>query len=223
MLRKRSLSYSKLISFLLVFSFPFISLGLSTRLAFNEWFIDFEYSKESFPKDRWGMSDNLRRELAKVGLRAVLSEEGLREFKEVRFPNGRKAFNRKEVKHMEDVNRVLSVVFPMTYMLSFLWVLGFLLVRERAKVLVMSGAFSLTLILSVSALVVSNYDLAFEVFHNFVFDPTSWRFRYTDTLLRIYPMKFWFDGTLFVILTSAIISLIFILLGFLGKRTGRVI
>ncbi len=215
---KKSPAYQRLLSLLLILSFPLVSLGLSVRLTFHEWFINYEYSKGNFPKDRWGMPDNLRKELAKLGLRAVLSEEGLEAFKKARLPDGRKAFNHREIKHMKDVNELLSILFPLTYSGAVLWIIGLAFTLNRAKVLMLSGAFSIALISVLTAAALSNYDLAFEVFHNLVFDPTSWRFRYTDTLLRIYPMKFWFDGTVTVVGMSCLLSTITLLVGGFLKK-----
>ncbi len=214
----KGLPYKKLVSFLLVLTFPFLAVGLSTRVLFSEWFIDYEYSKKDFPKDRWGMSESARKELAKLGLEAVMSEEGLEKFKSARLPAGRLAFSYREVKHMEDVNRLLSVLFPAVYGGSLLWLVAFLaLVKDKGGLLLKAGIFSISLILAITALVLLNYQLAFEVFHNFVFDPVSWRFSYRDTLLRIYPMKFWFDGTVAVILLSLLLSLLALAVGLLLK------
>lgn len=213
-----------LASLLVVLLSPLIFVGIPTRIAFNEWFIDWEYSKEFFPKDRYGLDDSYRKYLAKLGLRAVLSDEGLEEFRRARLPDGRKAFREKEIRHMEDVKRFLEVFFPAVYVASILSFLALLYLRDvRAigKTLVASSLFSLLLTLCVALFSVTNYDLAFELFHNYVFDPYSWRFRYTDTLLRIYPMKFWFDGTLFVLSSAGALCLLSFGLGFALLRCRR--
>jgi len=209
----------RILAFLLVLIFPYISVGIAVRLAFTEAFVEWEYGREGFPKDRWGMSDEERLKLAKAGLRAVLSDEGFEEFRKMRLKNGHRAFTPREVKHMRDVKRLLEVYFPSVYILGVLWVLGVFYLRE-AKVLIFSGLFNMFLIVFLSLLVFSNYERAFEVFHVYVFDPYSWRFRDWDTLIRIYPMKFWEDATVFVGVVSFLIGFFVFLVGVVWERRG---
>jgi integral membrane protein (TIGR01906 family) len=202
MFGKEGRSRKFLASLLVVILSPVVFIGIPIRIAFNEWFIDWEYSKVDFPKDRYGMDDEYRKKLAKLGLRAVLSEEGMEEFKRAKLPDGRRAFTDREIRHMEDVKRLLDMFFPILYLSTVLCILALVYLRDRRYVgwtLILSSLFSLLLFVAIGVFSITNYELAFELFHNYVFDPYSWRFRYTDTLLRIYPMKFWYDATLFVI------------------------
>ena len=208
---------TKGIAFLLVvFLSPIVFLGIPVRIAFNEWFIEWEYSKEDFPKDRYGMEDSYRKYLAKIGLRAVLSDEGMEEFKSARLPDGRKAFREKEIRHMEDVKRLLDIFFPLVYISVLIVAVALFVLRSRKAIgfaLLSASVFSLVLFAVATAFSLTNYELAFELFHNFIFDPYSWRFRYSDTLLRIYPMKFWFDGTVFVLTLAGALCLLSLLTG----------
>ncbi|RLJ70922.1 integral membrane protein (TIGR01906 family) [Hydrogenivirga caldilitoris] len=213
-----------LASLIVILLSPIIFIGIPTRLAFNEWFIDWEYSKVSFPKDRYGMEDEYRKYLAKLGLRAVLSDEGMEDFKRAKLPDGRRAFREKEIRHMEDVKNFLGFFFPLVYISSFLSLLCLIYLRDFrmvGKTLALSSLFTLCLTLLIGGFSVTNYELAFELFHNYVFDPYSWKFNYTDTLLRIYPMKFWYDGTLFVLASAGMLCLFSLLLGFLLLRYRR--
>ena len=198
---------------------PFWILGISTKIAFNEWFIDYEYSKPNFPKDRWGLSDEVRKKLAKLGLKAVLTEEGLKEFEKARLPSGRKAFRKKEVKHMEDLNRFLSKFFIATYILAIFWLFVLILHKKQIwKLLICSSIYTFLFLAVVSLTVFSSYEKAFEVFHNFFFGRTSWRFSKYDTLLRIYPMKFWFDGTTILAIIAFFINTFILSLGIMLRR-----
>ncbi|WP_457622425.1 TIGR01906 family membrane protein [Persephonella sp.] len=198
---------------------PLWIVGFSTRLAFSEWFIDFEYSRKDFPKDRWGLPDDVRKDLAKLGLQAVLSDEGLEKFKKARLPNGNRAFRDKEIRHMEDVKNFLKYFFPATYLSFIVWFGCFILLKEeRWKAVLHSGLFTIGLIITVGLISYINYDFVFTVFHDYVFGEYTWRFRLKDTLLRIYPMKFWFDGTFFVIALSFFISVSLTISGVLLKK-----
>ena len=206
----------KKLALALALLFPLVAVGISTRIAFNEWIIDYIYAKRDFPKDRYGLSDEYRKELAKLGLRAVLSDEAFEEFKKAKLPNGRYAFRPKEVKHMHDVKEFLKKFFPAVYIATFLWILGILITRSP-DYLILSGFFGILTLTLLGIFVFANYNKAFELFHIIAFDPYSWRFKYTDTLLRIYPMKFWYEATKVVALMSFLISFLTLLLGLLGK------
>ncbi len=198
---------------------PLWIVGFSARIAFSEWFIDFEYSKENFPRDRWGMSDEIRKELAKLGLYAVLSDRGMEKFRNAKLPNGNRAFREKEIRHMEDVKEFLKVFFPSSYTAFIFWFGYFVLLKKsRWKFLLYSGIFTIGLIISVGLVTYINYEFAFAVFHDYIFGENTWRFKLKDTLLRIYPMKFWFDGTVFVISLSFLISVSLIFSGFVLKK-----
>ncbi len=208
------------LTIVLVLIFPYISVGISVRIAFTEKFVEWEYAKKDFPPDRWGMTREERLELAKLGLRAVLSDEGMEEFKSKRLKNGRNAFTKREIKHMEDVKNFLSLYFPSVYFFTLLWIFGIILLKEP-RVLIFSGLFNTLLLIFLGILTFTNYKKAFEVFHNIVFDPYSWKFRYSDTLIRIYPLKFWYDATLFVAILSLIIGFLTIIAGMIWKKKGE--
>lgn len=203
--------------FLFALFFPFVALGISVRIAFNEWIIDYIYAKKDFPEDIYGLPEEYRKRLAKIGLRAVLSDEAFEEFKKAKLPDGMRAFNAREIEHIHDVKAFLKRFFPAVYVATFLWLLGFLILRS-AHYLILSGFLGILTLSILGVLVFTNYERAFEIFHVITFDPYSWRFFYTDTLIRIYPMKFWYDATKVVAIMSFILSATALLLGLIWKR-----
>ena len=194
----------------LSFFFPFLLIFLCVRLAFTEFFVELNYRFGNLPPDRWGMDQERRLEIAKLGLRSVLSDKGMEEF----ISSG--LFREKEIRHMQDVKRLLSVIFKVLYFGLPLWLFLFFSLRDKKKMgLVLFSGALLTEILVIFVLVFSllNYDLLFEVFHNFFFDPYSWRFFDQDMLLRVYPMKFWYNATLWVGVFSLLLNSSFQALG----------
>ncbi len=224
MLGKESYPIRYVAYLLVVLLSPIVFVGIPTRIAFNEWFIDWEYSKRDFPKDRYRLPDDYRKKLAKLGLRAVLSEEAMEEFKRAKLPNGRPAFNPREIKHMEDVKNFLDVFFPVVYLSTLLWALALVFtgsLRNAGKALVSGSVFSLILTTAVAVFSVMNYKLAFEIFHNLLFDPYSWKFRPWDTLIRIYPLKFWYDATMLVAGLALSLCLLSLIVGIFLIRYRR--
>lgn len=207
--RAYKLPLSLALTFIAVILGPIILVGIPIKLAFTPWFVEFEYTMRNLPPDPYGLDSEARLELALLGLESVLSDEGMEKFKKARLPNGRKAFTEREIKHMEDVKGVLEIFNTLFYLAVSVWLAGLIIKRSLrwiGKVLVLSSL--LTLLIGLGSLGISlyDYDLAFEVFHNYVFDPYSWRFSYSDTLLRVYPMKFWFDATVFVLSLSVALT-----------------
>lgn len=197
---------------LILVLFPVAIVLLSVRLAFTEFFVEWEYSKEDFPKDRWGLSNEVRLQIAKLGLRAVLSDSGMKEFKASGL------FENREIKHMQDVKRLLSFLFFLLY--ALIPVISILLlslrsVRRIGWMLLLSSLIVDGIGIFFILLSFVDYDWLFTTFHDYVFGPYSWRFRDTDMLLRVYPMKFWFDATVFTLLLTFVIAGIFQILGFL--------
>jgi len=195
---------------------PVLFIGIPIKMAFTHWFVEFEYLRRDLPPDPYGLDTETRLRLAILGLEAVLSDEGMRRFKEARLPDGRKAFTDREIKHMEDVKRVLSIFNGLFYISLGIWIAGIVIKRNLRWIgTLLISTTSLTLLIALFSLAISLYDynLAFEVFHNYVFDPYSWRFSYSDTLLRVYPMRFWFEATFFVLSSALMLTLITLAFG----------
>ena len=201
---------------LLSLFFPFLLVFLCVRLAFTEFFVELNYRFGNLPPDQWGMSYEERLSIAKLGLRSVLSDEGMQEF----INSG--LFREKEIKHMQDVKELLSVVFKALYLGGPLWLILFFSLKDKRKMglTLLLGA-TLTEVLAIFVLVFSllNYNLLFEGFHNLFFDPYSWRFFDEDMLLRVYPMKFWYNATLWVSIFALILNSFFQALGFILWRS----
>jgi len=64
------------------------------------------------------------------------------------------------------------------------------------------GLLTSGLILAIGLLAVFAWQFWFQTFHLFFFKPGSWLFSYSDTLIRLFPLKFWFDATLAISLFS---------------------
>jgi integral membrane protein (TIGR01906 family) len=196
--------------------FPFLLVFLCVRLAFTEFFVELIYRFGNLPPDQWGMSYKERLSIAKLGLRSVLSDEGMQEF----IKSG--LFREKEIKHMQDVKKLLSVIFKALYIGGPLWLILFFSLKDKRKAgltLFLGATFTEILVIFVLIFSFLNYDLLFEAFHNLFFDPYSWRFLDQDMLLRVYPMEFWYNATLWVSIFALILNSFFQTLGFILWRS----
>ncbi len=159
----------------------------------------------------------VRLEIAKLGLRSVLSDEGMQEFKNSGL------FNAREIKHMEDVKKLLSSLFLLLYIALPLWLVLLISLKDIkliGKALFFGSVFLEAFVVFVVLASFVNYEWLFVAFHNLFFDPYSWRFFEQDMLLRVYPMDFWYKATIYTSLGLFGFNLLLQALGFYLWRKG---
>jgi len=65
--------------------------------------------------------------------------------------------------------------------------------------------------------VVINFDTLFTSFHRIFFEGDTWLFSYSNSLIRLFPLRFWQD----VFITIGGLSIFFSLLAaFIGQKTS---
>ena len=65
----------------------------------------------------------------------------------------------------------------------------------------------------VGAYMVFNWRDFFTTFHRIFFKGDTWTFPYSDTLIRLFPIRFWRDSFIAVGVITILISVFFIFLG----------
>jgi integral membrane protein (TIGR01906 family) len=205
----------KLLTILLVTIFI---VGGAVQLLATDPYLAFEYGKASFPPDSFGYTQQERFNLASSNIhyvRAHVPSDALAN----QTLNGISVYTSREVSHMADVQavfqsvlRVWQVVFIMLLLIGLmLWQKG----ERKALVLAVQSGGLLTsgIILSIALLAIFSWQFWFDTFHLFFFKPGSWLFSYSDTLIRLFPLKFWFDATLTISSFSLIGGLLLALIG----------
>ena len=108
-------------------------------------------------------------------------------------------FGERELTHMRDVRRLFGAALRLQLVvLGALAVLALALARTRLRTVVPTGLLAGALAtLGVAALavpvIVLGFDGFFTRFHEVFFSGDSWRFSTADTLIRLYPERFWED------------------------------
>ena len=198
---------SRILRTLLVLLIPILLVLGSARLLATDSYLAFEYGKASFPPDSYGFTQQQRFDLASSNIhyvRAHLADNALSN----ETLNGAPVYNEREVKHMADVQRVFQAVLSVWRGAAVLFLfLGFILWQNRERMAFTSairsgGLLSAGIILTIALMALFAWQTWFELFHRFFFVPGSWLFSYTDTLIRLFPIKFWFDATLTISLFS---------------------
>jgi len=170
------------------------------RVLATGTFVRAELGRDGFPPDRYGLTNDQRKELALLGLRSIQpGSEGIALLERARLPNGSPAFGLRELTHMRDVRRLFGIA--LRGQLIALIVIGALalgLARTRFRAVVplglLAGAVA-TLATAVLAvpLILLGFDGFFTRFHEVFFSGDSWQFNNADTLIRIYPEELWQD------------------------------
>jgi len=117
----------------------------------------------------------------------------------------------------QSVLRVWHATFVLLLLMGLiLWQQG-----ERqtlASAIQSGGLLTSGIILTIALLALYAWQFWFNTFHLFFFKPGSWLFSYSDTLIRLFPVEFWFDATLTISVFSLAGGSLLALIGWLGKR-----
>lgn len=182
--------------------FPVVLLFLGLRLLLSPGFLSLEYRMPGFPKDMYGFSQDERLRYSNIALEYLLNDSEINFLADQTFPDGTKIYNMREVSHMLDVKNVVKPALTVGYISWFLFgslLLISILTNQIPNFLqgTRNGAWVLLGLIGVIGLfaVVSFWNF-FSFFHTLFFEGESWIFSYTDTLIRLFPLRFWQDAFL---------------------------
>ncbi len=209
---------SKILKALLVLIIPILFIFGSARLLATDTYLTFEYGKPSFPPDSYGFTPGQRFILASTNVHYVRAHLPSDELSRQTL-NGVPVYNEREVTHMADVQSVFQAILRV-------WQFAFVLFLLLALVLWQSGegkAFvsavesggllTSGIIGTIALMALLAWQTWFDLFHRFFFVDGSWLFSYSDTLIRLFPIKFWFDATLTISVLSFIGGLLTVYIG----------
>jgi integral membrane protein (TIGR01906 family) len=187
---------------LLVLFIPVILVIGSIRLLVTDGYLAFEYCKTSFPADPYGFDKDKRLAYANANFRYVRENQPLEVLADQK--SGEAAlYNPRELKHMQDVQDVYQSAWRAWQLALGLSVLAGLVLIWRAETrlalvtaLKWGGLLSAGLIVVIGSLAVLTWRLWFVAFHQLFFASGTWVFNTSDTLIRLFPEKFWFDAAL---------------------------
>ncbi len=192
----------KIIMVLVTLSIPILLIVGVIRLLLTPVFVQFEYHLPHFPPDRYGFSAPERLDYAQRARRYLIEDEGIEYLGDLRFDDGSALFNARELRHMEDVKGVVKGAFRAGYICAAFLFLGVVWAwatdgwNSLRKSVARGGWVSVILLVGTSFLAVVGFQTLFVVFHRVFFEGETWIFRYSDTLIRLFPMRFWRDAFL---------------------------
>ena len=190
----------------------------AVRLIINPWYVEFEYRTPNFPPDPYGFTMQDRLIYSKIAIDYLVNNAGISFLGDLRFPSGQETppatcatmddctrmYNDRELKHMADVKFVVQAASRVWYVslvvlaLFGLWAWrgGWLAAFRRG--LRLGGWLTLILIVVILLLVLFAFNFIFVLFHEIFFRAGTWMFLYSDTLIRLFPERFWSDTFMMV-------------------------
>ena len=194
----------QLLSWLLTILVPVGLVLTGVRLLLTPAFVQFEYRTPNFPRDFFGFSREERLYWSQIALDYLLNDEGIDFLADLRFPDGSPVYNERELVHMVDVKNVVQASLKVLYVsLAGLLVLGLWAWRGGwlegyRQGLARGGWFTLFVVGTVILFVLVGFGFFFVLFHGVFFDPGTWTFQFSDTLIRLFPERFWRDAFLVI-------------------------
>jgi integral membrane protein (TIGR01906 family) len=210
----------KVLRLFIMMLMPILITVAAARFLATDQYLTLEYGKVNFPPDLYGFTPEQRFELASTNLhyvRAHLPADTLT----VQNLDGTAIYNPREITHMAEVRSVFQAilrVWQLAFVLLVIVGFAFWYMGERtalASAIQSGGLLTSGIVLTIALLAIFSWQVWFKTFHLFFFQPGSWVFSYSDTLIRLFPVKFWFDATLTISILSVIGGLI---AAFIGRQ-----
>lgn len=183
---------------------PFALVLTAVRLLLTPAYVQIEYRTPNFPADRYGFDLEDRLKWSKPSLEYLLNDEGIEYLGDLKFDDGTPIYNQRELKHMLDVKIVVQAVLWVWWITLAFVILPGLFAWRTGQISAYKAAlrrgvfFTLGFLGIILVAMVVSFGVFFVFFHDVFFDPGTWTFLYSDTLIRLFPERFWRDTFLWV-------------------------
>jgi len=174
------------------------------RLLLTPLYLEIEYRLPNFPADEYGFTRTERLYYARLALHYLLDNAPTSFLGDRKFPDGSPLYTERELAHMEDVQRIVqAALWTGDSTLVLLFGLGLFAVWRREwrpayrRGLLWGGWLTVALVILIGLGAAISFWEFFTVFHLLFFEGDSWLFEYSDTLIRLFPLRFWQDAFLF--------------------------
>jgi integral membrane protein (TIGR01906 family) len=192
-------SIATIVRILLVLSIPLFLLLTNLYVFMSPAFLRYEYGKASFPSSP-GFTDEQRLMVAEKAVTYLRSDAGIETLGDLEGKEG-PLFKDRELVHMVDVKVLTRQTFLAHGLLGLLIAVSLVVLliirgtRTRISTSLLQGSLlTVALLLALVALVYLNFDWFFTHFHLAFFEGDSWIFDLSDSLIRLFPTRFWFDA-----------------------------
>ena len=199
-----------LLSWFVAILVPLALIGLAIRILLSPLYYTIEYNMPYFPPDEYGFTKADRLQWAPYAVNYLTNNADISYLGDLKFEDGTPLYNERELSHMDDVKRVTKGALNAWYVSLVLlaglgawarfggWAQDYRLGLMRGGWLMVGLAVAIGLIVLVGMLINPNvFWNFFAGFHSLFFEGDSWLFLFSDTLIRLFPLRFWMDAFLF--------------------------
>jgi integral membrane protein (TIGR01906 family) len=192
------------LSWLVIVIIPIFLVLTSVRLLLTHTFVQVEYRTPAFPPDPYGFTRTDRLYWSQIAVDYLLNNKDISFLGDLKFKDGRSVYNPAELSHMVDVKNTVRGALMVWYIsMAILIILGVWAWRARwwneyRSGLRNGGWLTLVLVGLIVLTVLVGFGVFFVAFHEILFAPGTWTFEYSDTLIRLFPERFWRDSFLTV-------------------------
>ena len=198
-----------LLSYLVSLATPFALIGLALRILLTPLYYTIEYNMPYFPADEYGFTKEDRLKWAEPSVDYLVNSADISYLGDLKFDDGTPIYDERELSHMHDVKNVVQGSLKAWYVsLAVLILLAILAQRSGWMPIYLDGlrrggwwmiGLAATLGFIAGAGILLNPDIFwnfFAWFHSLFFEGDSWLFYYSDTLIRLFPIRFWQDAVI---------------------------
>jgi len=217
---------SKALQVCIIAVLPIFIILSAIRINLTPIFISIEYRLPGFPEDHYGFTTDERLRWAEYSIDYLIGRVSHDDLSNTRLPNGKPLFNQRELDHMLDVQVLTQQALKLWHLL-ILFLLVVLLIfyltglkREFLASLKSGAVATILIIIAIFIYVALNFNQLFTQFHQIFFEGDSWLFLFSDTLIRLFPLRFWRDLFIFIGILSLLFSLIIISISN-GKKSAK--
>lgn len=195
---------NKILPFIVIITLPLLIILTSIRLVLSPLFLQVEYRLPGFPLDPYGFSLQERLHWSEISRQYLVNSEGIDFLGTRQLANGLPLFEQRELGHMQDVKRLTQAALSLWYgtlalglfLFYWSWKRGFK--SELGNEIFMGGWVTLGLVGLVVMGVFINFDTLFTAFHRVFFEGDTWLFSQSNSLIRLFPLRFWQDVFIFI-------------------------
>lgn len=203
----------KIIFWIITLLIPVVLVLAGVRIVLSPLYIEIEYRLPNFPQDPYGFTREDRLYYANYARVYLLNDADITYLADLSFPPGEQApsascqtmldctklYNQRELKHMVDVKNVVSAALKVWYvsimvlLILGVWAWHAKYQEQYLQALTRGGWLTILLMGGILLFIVAAFGIAFVLFHQIFFDSGTWMFLYSDTLIRLFPERFWRD------------------------------
>jgi len=203
-------AWSRAARWIVAIVMPVFLVLTNVRLLLTHSFVVIEYGTPGFPADPYGFSREDRLHWSLLSLDYLLNDSGISFLGDLSFADGGPIYNARELRHMEDVKRVVQAALRV-WAASTLLILVLSLAQlvgghRRAAVdgLRLGSILTLGLFGALAIVLAAAFSSLFVEFHLVFFEGDTWLFSYADTLIRLFPERFWRDAFTFLTVATLV-------------------